>query len=102
MRTLGIIDEERLVLLSENYRIAHEFCFYLHNKLLEMLIEYDLNRVQHTVIDEFKAATVGHEDKFKDLNLLELMKENELIEPYKHHLLSHTIMALTADMCVFH
>lgn len=38
MGTLGIIDEERLVLLPENYRIAHEFCFYLHDKLLEMLV----------------------------------------------------------------
>ena len=101
MGTLGIIDEERLVLLPENYRIAHEFCFYLHDKLLEMLVEYDQNRVQDTVIDAFKTAIVGHEDKFEDLNLLEFMKENELIEPYKHHLLSHTIMALTADMLHF-
>ena len=101
METLGIIDEERLELLPGNYRAAHEFCFYLHDKLLEMLAEYDLNRVQDTVIDAFKSAIVGHEDKFGDLNLLEFMKENELIEPYKHHLISHTVIALTADMLHF-
>ena len=97
MRTLGILDEDRLMLLPDKYRVAHEFCFYLHDKLAQMLVEYDLNRVQDTVADAFEKVIVeaGQEDKFEDVDLLEYMKENELIEPYRHHLVSHTIMALT-------
>ncbi|UXK07034.1 hypothetical protein N5094_11375 [Shewanella putrefaciens] len=103
MRTLGIIDEDRLTLLPDKYRVAHEFCFYLHDKLAQMLVEYDLNRIQDTVADAFEKVIVeaGQEDKFEDVDLLEYMKENELIEPYRHHIVSHTIMALTSDMLHF-
>lgn len=103
MRTLGIIDEDRLMLLPDKYRVAHEFCFYLHDKLAQMLVEYNLNRVQDTVADAFEKVIVeaGQEDKFEGVDLLEYMKENELIEPYRHHLVSHTIMALTSDMLHF-
>ncbi len=101
MRTLGIIAEERLELLPDKYRVAHEFCFYLHDKLAEMLVEYDANRVQDTVIDAFEDAIKGHEEKIENIDLIDHMKKNDLIEPYKHHLVSHTVMALTADMLHF-
>jgi len=101
MRTLGIIEEERLLLLPDKYRVAHEFCFYLHDKLAQILVEYDLNCIQDTVINAFEEAVAGNEEKFKDVNLLEYMKENDLLEPYKHHLVSHAVMALTSDMLHF-
>lgn len=101
MRTLGIIDENRLTLLPDKYRVVHEFCFYLHDKLAQMLVEYDANRIQDTVSDAFEEAIKGHEEKFEGINLIDHMKENGLTEPYKRHLVSHTVMALTADMLHF-
>lgn len=100
-KTLGIIDEERLMLLPDNYSDAHEFCFYLHDKLVSMLVEYDSHRIQDTVLDAFHEAINGNEDKFEGLDLLQYMKENDLVDPYKHHIVSHTVLALTSDMLHF-
>jgi len=101
MSSLGILNEERLMLLPEKYWKSHEFCFYLHDKLASMLVEYDAHGVQDMVVDAFHEAAKGKEDKIGDINLLEFMKENDLVEPYKHHLVSHTVMALTSDMLHF-
>ncbi|MCE8050093.1 hypothetical protein HOP61_02120 [Halomonas daqingensis] len=101
MKTLGVLDEERLALLPGKYIPSHEFCFFLHDKLASLLVEYDYNRVQDTVVDAFEEAIKGREDEFYDLDLVDFMKRNDLVEPYKHHILSHTVMALTSDMLHF-
>lgn len=101
--SLGILSEQRLKLLPREYWTAHEFCFFLHDKILEMLIEYDAHGVQDIVIDTFEkiVTEAGREDDFKDVELLAYMKKHGLIEPYKHHIVSHVVLALTADMLHF-
>jgi len=100
MQTLGILDEERLFMLPKNYWSAHEFCFYLHDKLVELLKEYDSNGVQNTVADAFYKTLEEHGklEEFENVELISYMKEAGLDEPYKHHIVSHIVMALTADM----
>lgn len=55
------------------------------------------------VIDIFEdvISETGQSEKFKDINLIDYMKNNELIKPYKHYLVSQTVIALTSDMLHF-
>lgn len=102
-QSLGILSEERLELLPPEYWAAHEFCFFLHDKMLELLIEYEAHGVQNIVAEAFRKIIVetGRENEFEDVNLLVYMKENSLVEPYKHYIVSHVVLALTADMLHF-
>jgi hypothetical protein len=102
-KTLGIIDEERLKLLPADYWAAHEFCFFLHDKILGVLAEYDSHGVQNIVTEAFRKVIVDakKEKEFDGINLLAYMKERNLIKPYKYHIISHAVMALTSDMLHF-
>ena len=103
MQSLGILDEERLKLMPQDYWAAHEFCFFLHDKLVELLVEYDSHGVQDVVTDAFYKAIIesGRSGEFENINLLDYMKNNNLVEPYKHHIVSHVVLALTGDMLHF-
>lgn len=100
MQTLGILDEDRLIMLPKTYWTAHEFCFYLHDKLVALLNEYDAHGVQDTVANAFYEAAEQHgkSEELEDVDLISYMKEQGLVEPYKLHIASHVVMALTADM----
>ncbi len=41
MKTLGTLDESRLAFLPPRHWKAHEFCFFLHDNLVRLLIEYE-------------------------------------------------------------
>jgi hypothetical protein len=103
MQSLGIIDKDRLALLPPNYWAAHEFCIFLHDKLVSLLVEYDSNGIQDIVVNSFHKAIKesGKESEFDNINILQYMKDNELVIPYKHHIVSHLVMALTSDMLHF-
>lgn len=103
MQSIGILSEERLEMLPPDYWAAHEFCFFLHDKIVELLVEYDSHRVQDVVAETFHKVIVatGRENEFENIELLTYMKEHGLIEPYKHHIVSHVVLALTADMLHF-
>lgn len=103
MRSIGILGEDRLEMLPPDYWPAHEFCFFLHDKILELLIEYDSHGVQDVVADTFHKVIIetGREAEFQNVEILSYMKDNGLLEPYKHHIVSHVVLALTADMLHF-
>lgn len=95
------MEEERLQYIPEKYWAKHEFSFYLHDKIAHLLVEYASSGMQHVVTDAFMEAIQGHEDKFEGIDILDWLKEHGLIEPYKHHLISHIQLALTEDMLHF-
>ena len=101
MHSLGIIEEQRLALLPEKYWASHEFCFYLHDRLVSLMLEYEQNGVQDIVSESFQNAIASHEKEFEDIDIIDFMKQNELLEPYRHHILSHVILGLTSDMLHF-
>ena len=103
IQSLGILSEERLELLPSEYWPAHEFCFFLHDKILELLIEYDSHGVKDIVAETFQKviSESGRENEFENVELLAYMKEHDLVKPYKHHIVSHVVLALTADMLNF-
>lgn len=101
MKSLGVIDEQRLRLVPPRLWIAHEFCFFLHDRLVNLLIEYETSGAHNIVNESFQKAISGHEEEFEEIDILAFMKNNNLIEPYKHHIFSHVVMGLTSDMLHF-
>ena len=99
--SIGIVDADRLGLIPKRYWKAHEFCFFLHDRLVELLVEYEVSGVHNILVDAFKEAITGHEKEFEDIDILEFMKKHDMVKPYKHHLVSHLVLGLTADMLHF-
>lgn len=104
MKTINYLPPERLALLPENYYLAHEFCFYLHDSVASTLVQYEQAGIHNTVRDAIEEVitTKGLEDKLEGKNLLDMLRDNEnTFELYKKHLLGHLVLALASDMLHF-
>ncbi len=66
-----------------------------------MLKQYEASGIHNVVTSAFLESIRGREQEFEGVNILEWMKERNLIEPYRHHVLSHVVLALTADLLNF-
>lgn len=101
MKTIGILDETRLALIPSRHWKAHEFCFYLHDSLVKLLVEYESSGAHNWVTEAFQKALAERGAKNSEIDMLTFLREHNLIEPYKHHLISHLVLALTSDMLHF-
>ena len=101
MDTIGIIDPERLHFLPKKHWKAHEFCFFLHDSIARLLVEYEAKGLQNLVSNAFQKMFEEHNMPEDDIDLLSFLKEKKLIKPYKFHLITHLTMALTSDMLHF-
>ena len=70
-------------------------------RLVNLLIEYEASGAHNIVSESFQNVISGHEKEFEEIDILEFMKKNNLVEPYKHHIFSHVVMGLTSDMLHF-
>ena len=100
-QSIGLLEEDRLSLIPPNYWDKHEFCFHLHDQIVHMLRQYEASGIHNVVTKAFLESIRGREHEFDGVNILEWMKGRNLIEPYRHHILSHVVLALTADMLNF-
>lgn len=101
MKTLGILDLERLGMIPEKHWKAHEFCFLMHDKMAELLVEYEASGIQDVVANAFDKALSGRERHKDGIDMLVFLKENNMLDLYYHHLVCHLVMALTGDMLHF-
>lgn len=101
MKTIGYIEEERLQFIPQNLWLSHEFCFYLHDQIAHMLVEYDLNGVQDTVIETLLDVLNEGDHDIEELDVIDFLKGLDGDEPYRHYILSHVILGLTSDMLHF-
>jgi len=101
MKKIGYIEEERLAFIPKSLWLSHEFCFYLHDQLANLLIQYENNGVQDTVVKSIINFVSKNNLEFEELNIVNIIKKIGNNEPYKHHILSHVIMALASDMLHF-
>lgn len=101
MRSIGILDPERLELLPPTYWKAHEFCFYLHDQMLQLLAQYEASGAHNWVADAFETARMKANVPDIGSDPLQFMKSHGLIGPYKHHIVSHLTLGLTSDMLHF-
>lgn len=101
MKTLGLLDPDRLAHIPVGYRPSHEFCFYLHDQMLELLIQYEASGAHRWVTNAFKGVIQEHGKEAEDIDIFELLKEKKLVNFYKHHLVCHLVFSLTGDMLNF-
>jgi len=102
MHAIGRIDEERLKLIPMKYRNAHEFSFFLHDRLVDLLGEFESkgfhNIVENSICTEFG----GREKVFEGMDILGFLKKKASLNPlYMQHVNSHLVLALTSDMLHF-
>jgi hypothetical protein len=102
MKTIGTLPENRLASIPQRHWEAHEFCFFLHDSLVRLLVEYESSGAHKWVTEAFKKVKtdLGIADD-EEIDLISFLKEHNLIGPYKHHLISHLVLALTSDMLHF-
>lgn len=101
MYSIGYLDQDRLKFIPPRYWAAHEFCFFLHDRILSLMLEYETSDVHNTVFNAVQNAIDKSEHKVESLDLIDFLKNTELFEEYKHHILSHVIIGLTSDMLNF-
>lgn len=101
MKTLGVIELDRLVLIPQQHWSAHEFCFHLHDQILHLLIQYEESGAHHWVASAFEQALRDNRGQGADVDMLQFLKEHGLVRPYQHHIVSHLVLGLTSDMLHF-
>lgn len=101
MRSIGLLDPERLVLLPPAHWKAHEFSFYLHDQMADLLVQYEASGAHHWVAEAFEEVLSKGDTKDIDIDPLHFMKEHGLLSCYKHHVLSYLTLGLTSDMLHF-
>jgi len=101
MKTIGTLDETRLALIPSKHWKAHEFCFFLHDSLVQLLIEYESSGAHNWVTEAFRSVAAERGVEGDEIDMLSFMKEHNLVEPYRHHLVSHLVLALTSDLLHF-
>lgn len=101
MHSIGTIDPQRLELIPPKYWKTHEFCFHLHDQMVQLLVEYEASGAHFLVTDAFKKALKNSKLKNIEINMLQFMKEHNLLQYYKHHIVSHLTLGLTSDMLHF-
>jgi hypothetical protein len=92
---IGIIDEERLSLIPPEYWAAHEFCFFLHDRLAEILVEYEAKRAHNKIEDALIEVMESVDNPPDEINIIDFLKNKEFTKEYKQYLHGHIIMALT-------
>ena len=101
MKALGIIDPERLLLLPSEYWREHEFCFFLHDQVGELLIQYEQSGAHRWLTDAFSKALADNGIHHADIDILEFLKQRGLVRFYQHHIVAHLVLGLTSDMLHF-
>ena len=70
---------------------------------MELLIDFEAGGIQNIVTDAFYKTisdpVLG--GKLDDVNIIDFLKDGDLTEPYRLHVVSHVVMALTSDMLNF-
>jgi hypothetical protein len=101
IKSLGYLDDERLVLLPSRYWAAHEFCFRLHDQMAELLVQYEGSGAHRWISDALQKMIDETPGSSDEIDLLSLLRKTDLQGPYKHHVVSHLVLALTSDLLHF-
>lgn len=101
MKALGVIDVDRLALLPPAYWRQHEFCFFLHDQVLALLVQYEQSGAHRWVIEAFAKALADSDARDTEIDILGFLKQQALVRFYQHHIVSHLVLGLTSDMLHF-
>jgi len=105
MPSVGYLDIDRLALIPERYWPHHEFCFFLHDQMLQLLRQYEGSDIHNIVVKAFEGVLSEMEfpatENEVEVDFLDLLKKHGMVKQYKHHIVSHVVLALTADLLNF-
>lgn len=51
VKTIGLIDQERLIHIPKKYHAHHEFCFHLHDLMVRLLVQMEMKKSAHIRFD---------------------------------------------------
>jgi hypothetical protein len=97
-----LIPVNRLQWIPKNLRLAHEYCFFLHDEFTRMLVEYeaaDAPKVSFQFTSKAQAKLFG--DLAKKRDTLTAMRELGLHSEARRVVLNHVTMAMVSD-CAHH
>jgi hypothetical protein len=101
MESIGYLDPSRLLNIPPRHWQAHEFCFFLKDSMVQLLEQYESSGAHTWVTDAFFDAIKSTDNPPEEIDMLSFLREKDLIEPYKFHINSHLVLALTSDMLHF-
>lgn len=96
MKQIGFIEEERLKNIPKKYRARHEFCFYLHDLMVSLLIQMEIQKAGHIRFDiksdeERKLLESG-------MHILDFLSQSGRGDIERRAVINHLCVALYADM----
>lgn len=101
MHSADYLSIDRLAYIPEKHWKAHEFCFFLHDHILQALLEYESSDIHNATLNAFRDVVKGREEEFQDVELLSFLKSHNLTELYEHHITCHVTFGLVSDMLNF-
>lgn len=99
MKEIGLIPPERLENIPAKYRAQHEFCFHLHDLMLQLLVRMETEKAG------FVKLTIDSEEDRQllasGMHILEFLEKSGRGDLEKRVVINHLCNALYADMLHF-
>lgn len=99
MKTIGIISPERLKEIPRKYRAQHEFCFHLHDLMVTLLVQMEIQKAGHI---KFEVESEGDRKLLSSgIHILDFLEKSGRGALERRGVVNHVCNALFADMLHF-
>lgn len=99
MKTIGLIDPDRLRNIPEKYRAQHEFCFHLHDLMASLLVQMEIQKAGHI---RFEIETEEDRELLSSgIHILDFLDKSGRGDLERRAVVNHVCNALFADMLHF-
>ena len=99
MKTIGIIDPDRLENIPQKYRAQHEFCFQLHDLMAALLVQMEIQKAGH-----IRFEIESEEDRqllASGIHILDFLDKSGRGDLERRAVVNHVCNALFSDMLHF-
>lgn len=100
--SVGLIPRNRLKWIPKHLRLAHEYCFFLHDENARMLVEYEGAKA-HFVNYKFRSQSEA--DKFHEMvegsNAISAMRSSGFLKEAQRVIINQVTMGMVSD-CLHH
>jgi hypothetical protein len=99
LKTIGLIDSDRLQNIPEKHRAKHEFCFHLHDLMAGLLVQMEIQKAGH-----IRFEIESEEDRHllaSGIHILEFLDKSGRGDLERRAAVNHVCNALFSDMLHF-
>lgn len=99
MKTIGLIDPDRLKNIPEKHRAQHEFCFHLHDLMVALLVQMEIKKAGH-----IRFEIESEEDRrllASGIHILDFLDKSGRGDLERRAVVNHVCNALFSDMLHF-